>query len=73
MGKQILFFIALQTVIYTVICWAGWSWALGLHFDLWKLPIIGAGHAVLSLLCGGLHRRLQETGESWVTADSDPE
>lgn len=45
---------------YAVICGLSWHWILGLPFDWWKLPIIGAFNGVLNMLVAFSGRKIFE-------------
>ena len=61
--KNISFYIVTMTFIYTLICGLGWSWALNLDFELWKLPIIGAANAFLQVVMNAFARYFFEAKE----------
>lgn len=48
--KSTAWYIFGMSIAHSVICALSWSWALGLHFDWWKLPIIGALSSILNLI-----------------------
>ncbi len=47
-------YIAVTAAIYTVVVGLAWAWVLGVDFDWWKLPLIGALNGTLTLIGLGI-------------------
>ena len=48
--KWVFWYVVKTAIIYTVVVGIAWTWALGLSFAWWKLPLIGVAQAVLNLI-----------------------
>lgn len=52
--KKMTFYLIALSITYTVVCGISWTWALGLSFEWWKLPIVGLLNGVLNYAVSGI-------------------